>query len=148
MPARNPRPNHGGGGSKFNLPRIPLKGLFGKGNNGGGSRPTYGAPKPSYGAPKPSYGGGAAPVGPPRPSYGGNNNNNGGSGYNNGGNGGGSFGPSNAIKMLPAPNLATGRPPVSLFYFKLYLKKYVCPLEPYSGIFRAFCAPSSLLLTI
>ena len=62
MPARNPRPNHGGGGggSKFNLPRIPLKGLFGKGNNGGGSRPTYGAPKPSYGAPKPSYGGGAA----------------------------------------------------------------------------------------
>ena len=125
MPARNPRPNHGGGGgSKFNLPRIPLKGLFGKGNSGGGSRPTYGAPKPSYGAPKPSYGGGAAPVGPPRPSYGGNNNN-GGSGYNNGGNGGGSFGPSNAIKMLEAPNLATGRPPVSLF-----IKCSCCPLPP------------------
>jgi len=117
QPPRNPRPNHGGGGSKFNLPRIPLKGLFGKGNSGGGSRPTYGAPKPSYGAPKPSYGGGAAPVGPPRPSYGGNNNNNnGGSGYNNGGNGGGSFGPSNAIKMLEAPNLATGRPPAGSGY--------------------------------
>ena len=130
-----PRNPNNGKGSKFNLPRIPLKGLFGKGGGKGkgqGNRPSYGAPKPSYGAPKPSYGAPAAPQGPPRPNYGGapaapqgpprpNYGGNNGGGHNGGGSS--QFGPSNAIKMLPAPNLATGRPPVSDFCPKNFTER-------------------------
>ena len=108
------------------MPKIPLKGLFGLKGKSKPKNPSsgYGPPRappvsPSYGVPAappinsgytvPSYGGSSTgvtvPQGPPRPSYSG---------------GGGSsassssqYGPSNAIRMLPSPNLATGRPPVS-----------------------------------
>ena len=80
---------------------LGLGGLFGGGKP---SRPSYGPPRPSRPRPQrpPSYNnrpqGPRAPLrpnGPSRP------------------NSRPQFGPSNAIKMLPAPNLATGRPPVS-----------------------------------
>ena len=96
---RRPNKNNNGGGSGFKLPKIPLKGLFGGNKGPAPPRPSYGAPRPGYGAPNRP----ARPQGPPRPNYGGG-----------GQASGGSFGPSNAIKMLPAPNLATARPPVGI----------------------------------
>ena len=91
---------------KLNLIQNILGGLGIGGLFGGGkpSRPSYGPPRPSRPRPQrpPSYNnrpqGPRAPLrpnGPSRP------------------NSRPQFGPSNAIKMLPAPNLATGRPPVS-----------------------------------
>ena len=138
----NSNGNNNKGGSGFKLPRLPLKGLFNafkggdKGNNnnnGGGynapSRPSYNAPagNPSYNAPSQGYG---APSGNQggfnaptvNQNYAAPTSNQ--QGYNNGGGfpqgpprqpNPNDFGPSNAIKMLPAPNLATGRPPVRLF---------------------------------
>ena len=105
---------------KLNLIQSILGGLGGL--FGGGSKPS----RPSYGPPqslrpsRPSYNGGQQrppqrppsyngrpqgprrPQGPPRP------------------NSRPQFGPSNAIKMLPAPNLATGRPPVSKIAFRIF----------------------------
>ena len=93
-----------------------IGGLFGGGKKQ--PRPSYGPPRPqrpSYNGPRPSGGqrppsynnrpgqgprAPARPQPPPRP------------------NAQPQFGPSNAIKMLPAPNLATGRPPVSLIYYQ------------------------------
>ena len=110
-----------------------IGGLFGGGKPAG--KPSYGPPKqpqrpqrPQYNAPRPNSGGQRPPS---RPQYNGRPN------------AGGQrpparpqnrpqarpqgpprrpqsqpqFGPSNAIKMLPAPNLATGRPPVSCWWF-------------------------------
>ena len=85
----------------FQLPSLSLDGLFNKGpkNKGNGApRPSYGAPRPSYGAPQAPQAP-RAPQGPPRPNY---------------SSGSTDFGPSNAIKMLPAPNLATARPTVNI----------------------------------
>ena len=100
-----------------------IGGLFGGGKPAG--KPSYGPPNqpPKYGAPKPPR----RPQRPQRPQYNGRPN------------AGGQrpparpqnrpqprpqgpprrppsqsqYGPGNAIKILPAPNLATGRPPVS-----------------------------------
>jgi len=108
---------------KLNLIQSILGGIGGLFGGGGQqqSRPSYGPPRP-----RPSYNG-QRPQRPP--SY--NNRPQGGGqrppSYNNRPQGGQrppsrpqgpprpnsnpQFGPSNAIKMLPAPNLATGRPP-------------------------------------
>ena len=80
---KKPRPGYGAPGRRPNRP----------------NRPRPGGPRPGYGPPK------GRPQRPQRPSYGGG-------GGRPQSNGGGSFGPSNAIYMLPAPNLATAAPQV------------------------------------
>lgn len=98
---------------KLNLLQQIFGGITGLFGGGGGNkkrpRPGYGAPgrrpnrpnRPRPGGPRPGYGPPQRPQRPQRPSYGGGRPQS---------NGGGSFGPSNAIYMLPAPNLATAAP--------------------------------------
>ena len=101
------RPSQGYGPPSRPRPRPP--GKRPSYNGGGGSRPSYNG---GGGGGRPSYGGGGGGGGGGRPSYG-------------GGRPQGPpqqqhqqqqpiFGPSNAIKMLPAPNLATAAPQVGV----------------------------------